>query len=99
MNFTTLSEWPASAKLGRPLNQEEMKKHGIDWVKNKTWINYQIPCFPLYSIIAATGEFGSQIDFLSLDVEGAEIDILKSFPHERFSFKVCIYILAYGLLV
>jgi FkbM family methyltransferase len=33
----------------------------------------------------------NKIDFLSLDVEGAEIDVLKGIDHERFRFKLmCI---------
>lgn len=86
MNFTSLINWPASSKLGRPLNSAEMTKHGLDWT-NKTWSNYQIPCFPLYSIIKAVGDL-SEIDFLSLDVEGAEKSILKAFPFDKMKIKV-----------
>jgi len=87
VKFFSAPEWPASAQIGRQLSMTEMKAHGIDWIKNKTWEEYERPSFPLYSIIAATGEF-TQIDFFSLDVQGAEIGILKNYPFEKIPIRV-----------
>jgi len=67
-----------------------MKAHGIDWIQNKTWVEYERPSFPLYSIITAAGF--TRIDFLSLDVQGAEIGILKNYPFEKIPVKVSYYI-------
>jgi len=64
-----------------------MKVHGINWMKNKTWVEFERPSFTLQSIIEAVGEF-KEIDFLSLDVQGAEIEILRNYPFELFPIKV-----------
>jgi hypothetical protein len=81
-------DWPASAKLGRALSLQEMDAGGIGWMKNKTWLHYNLTAFPLYSLIEATQSF-VEVDFLSLDVEGIEFDILRNFPFDKISVKVC----------
>jgi hypothetical protein len=48
-----------------------------------------IPCLPLASLLSRFGIF--QIDFLSLDVEGAELAVLKSLNFNHVRIKVmCI---------
>jgi len=64
-----------------------MKTHGLDWMKNKTWTEYERPSFPLSTIIEAVGEF-KEFDFLSLDVQGIEIDILYNYPFDKFPITV-----------
>ena len=41
----------------------------------------KMQCFPLYSILAAIGVF--HVDFFSLDVEGAELPILRTIPFDK----------------
>ena len=43
-------------------------------------------CFPFYSIMLALGR--TQIDFFSLDIEGGELDVLKTIPWKRVDIKV-----------
>ena len=40
-----------------------------------------VPCFPLHHVMEAIGV--SHIHYLSLDVEGAELDILKTIPWDK----------------
>ena len=48
---------------------------------------FKMQCFPLYSILKAIGR--TDIDYFSLDVEGAEYEILASaFKAKDFEFKV-----------
>ena len=59
---------------------------------------FTVQCIPIYSIIKALGL--SHIDFLSLDVEGAEMKIFDTIPWDKLSFSVSIkindaYILLY----
>merc|ERR1712168_1054358 len=42
---------------------------------------YTVQAFPLYSLLMATGI--KHVDFLSLDVEGAELDILNTIPWDK----------------
>jgi hypothetical protein len=89
VNIFSAPEWPPSAQIGRQLSLAEMKVHGIDWMKNKTWDKYEMPSFPLFSLIAATEEF-DHIDFLSLDVQGAEIGILENYPYDICPIKIIV---------
>lgn len=48
----------------------------------------EIQCFPLYSILLAANR--TSIDYLSLDIEGFEIKILKTIPWDRVDIKVFV---------
>ena len=47
----------------------------------------EVQCFPLYSILLASNF--TTIDYLSLDIEGFEIKILKTIPWQRVDVAVC----------
>lgn len=47
---------------------------------------HTLPCKPLADMLEEAGA-PAVIDFLSMDVEGAEYRILKSFPFDRFTFR------------
>jgi FkbM family methyltransferase len=38
----------------------------------------EVPCYPLYSLMLASNY--TTVDLLSLDVEGAELDVLRTVP-------------------
>ena len=46
----------------------------------------KVICFPLYAILLALGN--PIIDFFSLDVEGAELFILRTIPWSKVHIKV-----------
>ncbi|KAK8747571.1 hypothetical protein OTU49_016464 [Cherax quadricarinatus] len=46
----------------------------------------RVKCFPLYSLLLALNS--THVDFLSLDVEGAELQVLKTVPWESVSIDV-----------
>ena len=48
----------------------------------------KVICFPLYAILLALGN--PVVDFFSLDVEGAELPILKTIPWSKVNIKVTI---------
>ena len=45
-----------------------------------------VQCFPFYSVLLAVGR--TQLDFFSLDVEGHELQILKTIPWHKVEIKV-----------
>ena len=47
---------------------------------------YQMQCLPLYSILKAAGQ--TRVDFLSLDVEGAEYGIMQTLFEEKNEIRV-----------
>jgi hypothetical protein len=47
---------------------------------------YKMQCFPLYSILLATGR--TDIDYFGLDVEGSEYKILQTIPWHKVNIKV-----------
>ena len=47
-----------------------------------------VRCFPLPTLLAALGV--KHVDLLSLDVEGVDLNVLKTFPpYEQLSIDVC----------
>ena len=46
----------------------------------------QVQCFPLYSVLLAMGN--PTIDYMSLDIEGGEIPVLKTIPWSKTNIKV-----------
>ena len=46
----------------------------------------KVICFPFYGILSAAGN--PSVDFFSLDVEGAELSILKTIPWSNVDIKV-----------
>ncbi|CAH1782045.1 unnamed protein product [Owenia fusiformis] len=47
--------------------------------------SYLVQCFTLYTLLLAVGV--TRIDFFSLDVEGAEVPILKTIPFDKVYIK------------
>ncbi|XP_065583743.1 protein Star-like isoform X2 [Artemia franciscana] len=46
----------------------------------------QVQCFPLYSILLALNQ--TVVDYFSLDVEGAELGVLRTIPFDKIDIKV-----------
>jgi hypothetical protein len=46
----------------------------------------QVQCIPLYTYLMALGV--SEVDYFSLDVEGADLAVLKTIPFDKVTFKV-----------
>ena len=60
--------------------------------------NYvEVQCFPLQSLLRAANL--TSIDYFSLDVEGLELKILKTFPFKDFDIKVRIDNLIYRAIL
>ena len=49
----------------------------------------QTECFPLYSLLVAVG-IEKKIDFLSLDIEGAELDVLSTIPWDKVDIELIL---------
>jgi hypothetical protein len=50
----------------------------------------KVTCLPLYTILLSVGN--PAVDFFSLDVEGAELEILKTIPWDKVHINVSSYI-------
>ena len=46
----------------------------------------QVVCFPFHSILFAIGN--PSVDYFSLDIEGIELDVLKTIPWDKVDIKV-----------
>lgn len=64
------------------INDGNPKVQGVGWVKRT------VPCATLTSVLEANG--GNDILLLSIDVEGAELEVLEGIDFERFSIKCLI---------
>ena len=47
----------------------------------------KVNCYPLYSLLLAVNKAKS-VDFLSLDIEGAELAVLKTIPWEKVNINL-----------
>ena len=60
--------------------------------KKNSWVPvgklWTVQCFPLYSILLAVGQ--TKIDYLSLDIEGSETDVLTNVPWHLVDILVLI---------
>eukprot|EP00092_Neocalanus_flemingeri_P073101 GFUD01090139.1.p1 GENE.GFUD01090139.1~~GFUD01090139.1.p1 ORF type:complete len:291 (-),score=83.39 GFUD01090139.1:16-888(-) len=45
-----------------------------------------VQCYPLYSILLALGN--PKVDFMSLDIEGSELDVLRTLPFDKVDIEV-----------
>lgn len=69
---------------GRLIDDQE----AFEWVqqqKMNLWL-MEVQCFPLYSVLLALNR--THVDYLSLDVEGVEYDILRTIPFDKLDISV-----------
>lgn len=82
--------YPAVMTFNKAFNRGRVmhNKEAEDWVKNlnipKDEIHIQ--CFPLYSILLALNQL--TVDFFSLDIEGDELNVLKTIPWDKVNIKM-----------
>ena len=71
------------AANGRLLHDE-----GKQWMAQRGYRKQeiQVQCFPLYSILLALNQ--TNVDYLSLDIEGDELYALKTVPFDKVQFKL-----------
>lgn len=73
--------------MGRIANDEvvedEVKSNDIGKKKSSV-VNVQ--CFPLYTYLLALNV--TVIDYFSLDVEGSELNVIKTIPFDKINIKV-----------
>ena len=48
--------------------------------------SYQLRCYPLFSLLLALGN--PRVDFLSLDIEGAELAVLRTVPWDKVDIEL-----------
>jgi len=73
----------------------DIKKNKIDYKAQGLFANTDIPhqnkevqCLPLYSILLAIDN--PKVDFFSLDVEGSEMDVLKTIPWDKVDIELIL---------
>ncbi len=86
MKYTSIANAPFLSRL------EYKYEERIDAIKNKVTGDIEhttddIQCFPFYSILAALDR---HVDLFSLDVEGADMDVLASIPFDKIDVDVFV---------
>ena len=74
---------------GRPKPGESIPitdRDRIQKIVEKTRRTIKMQCFPLTSIVYALGN--PKIDYLSLDIEGAELEVLKTIPFDKLNIQL-----------
>ena len=49
---------------------------------------YEMQCFPLHSLLLAAAGAGVTVNYLSLDIEGAELAVLRTIPWTQVDIEV-----------
>lgn len=70
--------------VGRLLHDSSAKNWIKEWHIKENLVAVQ--CFPLYSILLALNQ--TTVDFFSLDVEGDELQVLKTIPFDKVNIKM-----------
>ena len=70
--------------MGRVNHGEEVE----NWIKRKGIRKQgkETQCFPLYSLLLALNH--TRVDFLSLDIEGDELYVIKTIPFEKADIRM-----------
>lgn len=68
--------------MGRIANDEVAND---EFEKQKS-LTVNVQCFPLYTYLIALNV--TVIDYFSLDVEGSELNVLKTIPFDKIDIKV-----------
>lgn len=72
--------------FGFDFDKSKNLKHMRDSIPAGMRSKYPVQAYPLYSLILAMGI--KHVDFLSLDVEGAELDVIKTVPWEKVDIEL-----------
>ena len=67
--------------VGKVMSDSALAK---DRGKNNTYTD--VTCFPLFGVLRAMGV--SKVDYFSLDVEGNEMDVLRTIPFDELEITV-----------
>lgn len=71
-------EWPAMSNIPE-LFYGKTKPGDFNY-------QFEVQCFPLYTLLLAVNR--TVVDYMSLDVEGAEWSILQTIPFDKLTIKV-----------
>lgn len=73
--------------MGRIANDEVVKDEVIsDGAEKEKSSVVNVQCFPFYTYLLALNI--TVIDYFSLDVEGSELNVLKTIPFDKINIKV-----------
>lgn len=74
------------SNMGRIANDEVVEDEVIfDEFRRKKSLTVNVQCFPLYTYLMALNV--TTIDYFSLDVEGSELNVLKTIPFDKIDIK------------
>lgn len=75
--------------MGRIANDEVVE----DDIFRRKSPSVNVQCFPFYTYILALNI--TVIDYFSLDVEGSELNVLKTIPFDKVDIRVSLVIILY----
>jgi len=78
-----LSPVPHAAKMKYSIDREGLTLDGVVLPEST---EIEVECFPLYSMLLALGN--PTVNYFSLDIEGAEFQVLQTIPWEKVDIQV-----------
>ena len=76
----------AADQIGGIVNEETGSKPGDGLTLEGAREEIRLQCVPLYSVLQALGN--PRVDFFSLDIEGADLQVLRTIPFDLVDFSV-----------
>ncbi|KAL1506187.1 hypothetical protein ABEB36_005594 [Hypothenemus hampei] len=69
-------------------NENDVKINDIhsNSIDNPDWLVIRVKCFPLFSLLLAMNT--SSIDYLSLETDGTELQVLETLPFDRVKIEI-----------
>lgn len=77
--------WGSQGKIVSS-GEEEDEDNSNDDDKGKNKVVHEVMCMPLFAVLRALNV--TKVDYFSLDVEGNELDILKTIPWDEVEITV-----------
>lgn len=77
---------PHPAYMNFYTNQEFTAMSGFTERKRKKQVKVKVPCVPFYTVLKALNV--TVVDYLGLDIEGAELQVLQTIPFDKVMFKI-----------
>ncbi|KAJ8941068.1 hypothetical protein NQ318_003249 [Aromia moschata] len=78
--------YPKEVTLHQETDEVKINSVHVNSLDDPDWFNTRVKCFPLLSLLLAMND--TNIDYLSLDTGGTELQVLETIPFEHVKIEI-----------